>query len=222
MSGWNSSRPTWDPQGGAGENTQAFSAPDSPEGIGDDWPEPGASLPRSGYGERQQPDDLQAGRRPPRHRAGGLPRDARPAGPPPDIFQQDPGYPATAQRDYGQPGYGREADDREAYGREPYGQGSYGAAQQDYERQEDAQRGHAQRDHAGHDYVGLDHLDPDTAARMDPALQDFFAPQPPRPNAQQGSGQPGRAGGSGQADPWNAPAARPATSSAPPSTRPAP
>src|SRR6516225_7706803 len=107
MSGWNSSRPIWDPQGRAGENAQAFSAPDSSEGIDDDWPEPGASLPASGHGARQQPDDLQAGRRPPRHRAGGLPQDARPAGPPPDIFQQDPGYPATAQRDHGQPGYGR-------------------------------------------------------------------------------------------------------------------
>src|SRR5690242_15839663 len=116
MSGWNaSSRPTWDPQGGAGENAQAFSAPDSAEATDDDWPEPGASLPGSGYGERQPPDDFQADRRPPRHRAGGLPPDARPAGPPParpagpppDIFQQDPGYPAAAQRDQGQRGYGR-------------------------------------------------------------------------------------------------------------------
>jgi len=109
MSGWNSSRPSWDPQGGAGENTQAYSVPDSSAGIDDDWPEPGVSLAGLGYGERRQPDDLQAGRRPPRHRAGGLPQDARPAGPPPDIFQQDPGYPATAQRDYGQPGNGRHA-----------------------------------------------------------------------------------------------------------------
>src|SRR6266567_1692493 len=108
MSGWNaSSRPTWDPQGGAGENTQAFSAPDFSEDADDGWPEPGASLPGSGYGERQQPDDLQVGRRPPRHRSGGLPQDARPAGPPPDIFQQDSGYPDAAQRDYGQRGYDR-------------------------------------------------------------------------------------------------------------------
>ena len=250
MSGWNaSSRPTWDSRGGAGENAQAFSAPDSAERTDDDWPEPGASLPGSGYGERQRPDDFQVGRRPPRHRAGDLPQDARPAGPPPDIFQQDPGYPATAQRDqgqrgYGRPdlgqpgraeyGYGREADDREPYGREPYGREPYGrepygregygregngAAQQDYERQEAAQRDFAQRDHAGRDYVGRDHLEPDSAARMDPALQDFFAPQPPRQGAQPGSGQSARAGRPGQADPWNAPAARPATRSAPPGTR---
>src|SRR5262245_5527340 len=135
MSGWNaSSRPTWDPQGGAGENTQGYSAPGSSEGTDDGWPERGASLPASGYGERQQPDDLPVGRRPPRHRSGS-PQDARPAGPPPDVFRQDSGYPAAAQRDYGQRGhaqpdlgqrdrteygYGREAD-REAYGREPYG-----------------------------------------------------------------------------------------------------
>ena len=245
MSGWNSSRPSWDPQGGAGENTQAYSAPDSSAGIDDDWPEPGVSLAGLGYGERRQPDDLQAGRRPPRHRAGGLPQDARPAGPPPDIFQQDPGYPATAQRDYGQPGYGppdlgqpgpaehgygREADarepyGRESYGREAYGQGSYGAAQQDYEHQEDVRRDHAQRDDARRDYVGRDHQDLDTAARMDPALQDFFAPQPSRANAQPGSGQPGRpggSGGSGQANPWDTPAAPPASRSASPAARSAP
>jgi hypothetical protein len=237
MSGWNaSSRPTWDPHGGAGENTQAFSGPDSAAGTDDDWPEPGASPPGSGYGERQRPEDFQAGRRPPRHRAGGPPQEARPAGPPPDIFQQDPGYPAVAQRDnvqrgYGRPdpgqrdraeyGYGQEADDREPYGREPYGRGGYGAAQQDYEPQETAQRDFAQRDYAGRDYagrdyVGRDHLDPDSAARMDPALQDFFAPQPPRPGAQPGSGRSGR---SGQADPWNAPAARTATRSASPGAR---
>src|SRR5215472_875415 len=243
MSGWNTSRPTWDPQGGAGENAQGFSAPDSAEGT-DDWPEPGASLPGSGYGERQGPDDFQASRRPPRHSAGGLPPDARPAVPPPDIFRQDPGYPAAAQRDRGQPGYGRpdleqpdraesgygrEADDREPYGREPYGREpygqegygreGYGAVQQDYERQEAAQRDFAQRDlaqrdYAGRDYVGRDHLDPDSAARMDPALHDFFAPQPTRQGAQPGSAR------SGLTDPWNA--ARPATRSAPPGARSAP
>jgi hypothetical protein len=248
MSGWNSSRPTWDPQGGAGENTQGFSAPHSAEGTDDDWPEPSASLPGPGYGERQGPDDFQASRRPPRHSAGGLPPDARPAAPPPDIFRQDPGYPAAAQRDHGQrgygrpdrgqpdqaeSGYGREADDwepygreaygREDYGREDYGRESYGAVQQDYERQEAAQRDFAQRDfaqrnlaqrdYAGRDYVSRDPLDPDSAARMDPALQDFFAPQPTRQAAQPGSGR------SGQADPRNAPAARPATRSAPPGAR---
>jgi len=229
MSGWNaSSRPTWDPQGGAAENAQAFSAPDSADAAHDDWPESGASLPGSGYGERQRPD-VQADRRPPRHRAGGPPPDARPAGPPPDIFQQDPGYPAAVQRDqgqrgYGRPdlgqpgqaeyGYGREAGDREPYGREAYSRQGYGATQRDYERPEAAQRDYAQRD-----YVGRDHLDPDSAARMDPALQDFFAPQPPRPGSQPGSGQSGRSGRSGQADPWNAPAARPAARSAPPGAR---
>ena len=237
MSGWNaSSRPTWDPQGGAAENAQAFSAPDSADAADDDWPESGASLPGSGYGERQRPDGFQADRRPPRHRAGGLPPDARPAGPPPDtrpagpppdIFQRDPGYPAAVQRDqgqrgYGRPdlgqpdradyGYGREAGDREPYGREAYSRAGYGATQQDYERPEAPQRDFAQRD-----YVGRDHLDPDNAARMDPALQDFFAPQPPRPGSQPGSGRSGR---SGQADPWNA--ARPATRSAPPGARSAP
>src|SRR5215470_19170728 len=191
MSGWNaSSRPAWDPQGGAGENTQAFSAPEFPEGT-DDWPEPGASLPGSGYGERRQPDDLQVGRRPPRHRSGGpagLPQDARPVGPPPDIFQQNPGYPAApgapgapaaraaaqqdqrgydrsdrGQRDRAEYGYGREADDGEAYGREPYGrevygQGGYGAAQQDYERQEDARRDSGRPDFAQRDYAGRDYV----------------------------------------------------------------
>lgn len=196
MSGWNaSSRPTWDPQDGPGENTQAFPAPDLSEGADDGWPEPGAPPPGSGYGERQQPDDLRVGRRPARHRAGGLPQDAAPGGPPPDIFQQDPGYPDTAQRDYGQRGYGRPdlgprdraepGHDREPYAREAYGRGGYRTAQPD-----NAQRDVAQRDYAGRDYVGRDHLDPDSAARMDPALQDFFAPQPPRPDAAQpGSGR---------------------------------
>jgi hypothetical protein len=261
MSGWNaSSRPTWDSHGGAGENAQASSAPDAAEATDDDWPEPSASLPGSGYGERQRPEDFQADRRPPRHRADGPP-DARPVGPPPDIFRQDPSYPAAAQRDQGQRGYGRpdpgqpdraeygygreavdrepngrEAYSREPYGREAYGREGYGAAQQDYERQEDprrdfAQRDYAGRDYAGRDYVGRDDLDPDSAARMDPALQDFFVPQPSRSGAQPGSGRPGEAGRSGQpgrpgrpgrpsqADPWNTPATRPATRSAPPSAR---
>src|SRR5215472_8570486 len=148
MSGWNaSSRPTWDPQGGAGENTQGYPAPDSSEGTGDGWREPGASLPGSGYGERRRPDDLRVGHRPPRHRSGppqdarpagppqdarpvgppqdarpaAPPQDARPAGPPPDIFRQDSGYPDVAQRDNGPRGYGR--PDRGQRDRAEYGYG---------------------------------------------------------------------------------------------------
>jgi hypothetical protein len=46
MTGWEASaRPAWDLKGEAGENTQAFSAPDIPESTVDQWPKPSAPPP---------------------------------------------------------------------------------------------------------------------------------------------------------------------------------
>src|SRR5579863_844201 len=63
MSGWDTpSRPTWDPQDGPEEGTQAFSTPDAPVGDDDPWGAPagpgwgassqsgGTDFGRSGHG----------------------------------------------------------------------------------------------------------------------------------------------------------------------------
>jgi hypothetical protein len=270
MSGWGaSSRPAWDPQGGAGDSTEAFSAPDVPESSDDRWPETSASPSGFNYsGRHKSPaDDFQPGRGPSRQGSGGLGYDPGPAGPPPDIFQQDYG-----QQDYGQQDYGQRNGARRDYGREGYPQEGYASqrpAEQDHSRpdqsrpdqsrpdqsrpdqsrpdhapreetwpaddawpagiarswdddawfRDDARRAatpdYAPADRGGmdsparepggqdlssQDLSGWDHgsrdlggrgADPDYAARMDPALKDFFAPLPSRPGtAQPGSGRP--------------------------------
>jgi hypothetical protein len=83
--------------------------------------------------------------------------------------------------------HGRPGGGREDYPGQDYPRGDYG---QRHGRDDHAQPGHARRD-----YPGGDTVDPDYAARMDPALQDFFAPQPSRSDFAPPTRQSGRLSG---------------------------
>src|ERR1700728_4412664 len=145
-------------------------------------------------------------REPERHRSGGAPRHA--PGAPPDVFEPayrpfEPDYgredfaPRRRAENGGYDGdasglgsngrHGRPGGGREDYPGQDYARGDYG---QRYGREDHAQAGHARRD-----YPGGDTVDPDYAARMDPALQDFFAPQPSRSDFAPPTRQPGRLSG---------------------------
>lgn len=278
MSGWDaSSRPSWDPQGGAGENTQAFGTPEPAEGTDDRWPEPGAMPAGSGYTPEhsRRPDGTQPSRRPARHRPeepaadeGGFPSSASPGAPPP-IFLQDYDQNDYAQGDFGlgdsaQGGFGGQGEfGQNGFGQRDFGQRDSGQrppadyAPQDFPGQDyapqDYSRERAPRDDARRGYPFTDHPDPHGqaaqqaqaqaqdqayAARMDPALRDFFAPPPPRqdrpqrpdrlegpdrldrPDWQdrqdraQGYGQRGASGYGGQARSWDATSPRPGSRSA--------
>lgn len=188
MSGWDGSRPTWDPE---------------------------------------------------RLRSDGDPEQA--AGTPPEEFERGYGTGAHAAQPNGQPGYPPEDypprgwADRGGYDRDASGlgqprngqggngpRGRAGAAQEEYPRQDYGQPRHgqprhgrpdpAQQGYGGRDYVGHDNVDPEYAARMDPALQDFFSPSRQRP----GYGQPGPQGQPGQPGPqWNGPPMRPTSPNRP-------
>src|ERR1700722_9451373 len=90
MSGWDTpSRPTWDPQDGPEEGTQAFSTPDAPVGDDDPWGAPagpgwGASsqsgatdFGRGGAGGASGPD------------SGGSSAGDAFGGPPPEFFTEE-------------------------------------------------------------------------------------------------------------------------------------
>jgi hypothetical protein len=184
MSGWDpSSRPTWDPQDGGGESTQAFSAPDFSAAADDRWPEPSASPLGSGYGERHQsaPDDLPPRRRPARHAAGAPTYEPGPAGAPPDSFQQDFG-----QQDFGQRDPGPRDRSGSGYGRDTYRQDGYdprGPARQDHTGQNHARQEYAHEDHAPRDFAEQDV--PRDYTPRDYAPLDFPPQDPPRDYAQQ-------------------------------------
>jgi len=106
------------------------------------------------------------------------------------------------QPDYGQPDFGRPDREQSRYGqqgRQLPGFGQLEPEQSRFGQPDDREPGYADRDHAGRDAV-----DPNYAARMDPALQDFFRPGPPArdfspsgPQPRQPR-QPGQAGQAGQ------------------------
>ena len=163
MSGWDTSRPTWDPEDGPGDTTEAFSPQD--------------------YSESDQP-----GQRPPRHGSNSPSFEPGRAGPPPDIFQQgydQQGYDRdrNGQGSYRSAGAAEQDHARRGY---PPMDRDHGDRDRDHAVRDD----YATRDYAPRDYVGRD-PGPDQDARRDPALQDFFAPKGRRPNPAEpdGSGQ---------------------------------
>lgn len=166
MSGWDGSRPTWDPERHESSGVPQNAAGDPPDIFGPDY---GQQAPaRQSYG--------QAGRGGYEGGYGG---------------GWDGGYDQDA-RDAG--GFGDNGFGENGYGDSGFGEnggtgtrGRHGAAQKDYPRQDHGQPRHGQPDspspgyYEGRDPVGHDDLDPGYAARMDPALRDFF--QPLRPNS---------------------------------------
>ena len=159
MSGWNPSRPTWDPEGGVGDST-----PDSPE------PED--------YGRHSRSPYTQAGKH------GQPSQPSFPGYDPEDLWPQALGEGG---------GYSTGTDGQHAYGSsdplefppfaaEEHPAADYGQSSQPFGQRDSAQPGstgrHASRGGSEQEY----------AARMDPALQDFFAPQPSRPDF----GRPGQ------------------------------
>jgi hypothetical protein len=163
MSGWDTSRPTWDPEDEPGDTTQAFSPKD--------------------YSESDQP-----GQRPPRHGSNGPSYEPGRAGPPPDIFQ--PGYdqPGYDQPGYDQPGYDRDRNGQGSHHSPRAAEQDHarrgpasGYPPVDRDRDYTARDDYATRDYAPRDYVGRDPA-PEPDALRDPALQDFFAPRERRPN----------------------------------------
>jgi hypothetical protein len=189
MSGWDDSRSTWEPESQRPDGVPQ-NAPGAPPGVFDpdyDSLEPDYGPPTPGqqpYGEPGYAREEFA----PRDAAGpGAPADpvspAGPAGP-----SEDPG----GQDDYGY-GYGRHG--RQAAAREERAWRDFQQQrQEDYPQQPGYQgqgRDYVGRDYAGRDAAGRDTVDPYYAARMDPALQDFFAPLPPRADFATREQQPG-------------------------------
>jgi len=161
MNGWNPPRPTWDPEGGIGDST-----PDFPE------PEDHGRHSRNPYaqsGKHGQPSQL-----------------SFPGYDPEDLWPQARGEGG---------GYSNGTNGQHASGSsdplgfppfpaEEYPAADYGQSSQPFGQRDSAQPGptgrHASRGGSEQEY----------AARMDPALQDFFAPQPPRPDFGRSGQQP--------------------------------
>jgi hypothetical protein len=121
------------------------------------------------YGRREPPGFGQLDREPPGF--GQLDRE------PPGFGQLDREQPDYGQPDYGQPDWGQLEREQSRHGqqdRQLPGFGQLEREQPDYGQPDDREPGYA-----GRDYVGRDTVDPNYAARMDPALQDFFKPVPP-------------------------------------------
>lgn len=175
MSGWNASRPTWDPEGGVSDSTPGFpDQEDSRPGNG-----------RHSYGQSGQQ---------------GQPRQPSfPGYDPEDLWPQDKGeggYSNGAGGQHassGQHRYGTRAS--LGLSQEDYPAADYGQPSQQFEQFE--QRDYPQPGHTGRHAAGTgrstadqEYATQDYAARMDPALQDFFAPQPSRPGTAPSGRQP--------------------------------
>jgi hypothetical protein len=171
MSGWNASRPTWDPEGGVSDSTPGFPDPE-------DHGRPGNG--RHSYGQPGQQ---------------GQPRQPSfPGYDPEDLWPQDQGeggYGDGANGQHGSNGQHRYGT-RASLGlpQEDYPPADWGQPSQEFEQRDHAQPSHTGRHAAGTARSGADqeYAVQDYAARMDPALQDFFAPKPARP----GFAPPGR------------------------------
>jgi hypothetical protein len=189
MSDWDASRPSRsprrrehdrDPRQAGGAPPDIFDREYGPQGYGDPQAYAGQPYGQPGYGPgesapryqaepgaREQGAYEQSGNDASRYGTHGRPESPQ------------EGYPQGdyGQRDYGLPGYGQHRE-QPGYEQPGYGQPGYG------------QPGQGQPGDAGRDYA--DTADPDYAARMDPALQDFFTPLPPMPNPPGTGRQPGR------------------------------
>jgi hypothetical protein len=157
MSGWNASRPTWDPEGGVSDSTPDFPGQE-------DYGRQGNG--RHSYG---QPGQQGQSRQP-----------GFPGYDPEDLWPQAQGEGGYTNGPDGQHRYGTRAS--LGLSQEDYPAADYGQPSQQSEQREHAQPGHTGRHAAGTGRSGADqeHATEDYVARMDPALQDFFAPQPPR------------------------------------------
>ena len=200
MTGWDTpSRPTWDPQDGPEDSTQAFPASDN-SGGDDRWPQPAGSgwdgpdsaeaefLPREF--EPRKPGATLAGRG---GYGAGPQVSARDEPPWPGPARQESARPESARPEYGRtgeyggPDLGRADLDRlngasQDFPRRDPGRADYSAAYPTYSGQPDQAEQAPPAANLG---------DADLAARMDPALQDFFAPTKPDPRY--GSARPGPA-----------------------------
>jgi hypothetical protein len=233
MSGWDSSsRPTWDPQGEAGEHTQSFGVPDLPEDGGFPSSSTPGTPPAIFLQDYDQNDIAQDD-----FGQGDFGRSHPGRG---DFGQDEFGRGSTRQNGFSQDEFGRDASRQNGFGQQDRGLGDFGGsdfggsdfgagdfgrgdfghgrdedlgqrshgqrgpAQRDYDRQDypqqDNQRQGAARDQWSRDFPSADRQDPagaqdaDFGARMDPALRDFFAPQPPRQDQPQQGFVPQRPG----------------------------
>ena len=181
MSGWNASRPTWDPEGGVSDSTPGFPDPEDPGRPGNG---------RHSYG---QPG-----------RQGQSAQPSFPGYDPEDLWAQDQGeggYSNGASGQHGsngQLGHGTGAS--LGLPQEDYPPADWGQPSQQFEPRDHAQPSHAQPSHTGRHAAGTarsgadqEYAVQDYAARMDPALQDFFAPQPSRPGTAPSGRQPASA-----------------------------
>jgi len=180
MSGWDASMPSREP-----ERHRSGGAPRHAPGAPPDVFEPAYGPFEPDYRPFEADYDPQADAQQPSGRE-----------PQPDYGREDfaprrraenGGYDGDASGLGSNGRHGRPGGGREDYPGQDYARGDYG---QRYGREDHAQAGHARRD-----YPGGDTVDPDYAARMDPALQDFFAPQPSRSDFAPPTRQPGRLSG---------------------------
>jgi hypothetical protein len=180
MSGWNTSRPTWDPEGGVGDSTPDFPDPE-------DQRRPGNG--RHAYGQPGQ--------------QGQSGQPSFPGYDPEDLWPQDQGEGGFSTGGFSNGGFSNGGSGQHGYGtraslglpQDDYPQADYPPADygQQVEQRDQAQPSRTGRHAAGRDSADQDYAAQDYAARMDPALQDFFAPQPSRrdfapPGRQPGSG----------------------------------
>jgi hypothetical protein len=167
MSGWNASRPTWDPEGGVGDSTPGSPAPE-------DHGRPGNG--RHHYGQPGQ--QAQSGQ------SGQSGQAGFPGYDPEDLWPQDQGggY-GNGNGANGQHAYGAETPlgfPQEDHPQEGYPPADHGQPSQQFEQRDHAQPGQPGR-HASRGGTDQEYAAQEYAARMDPALQDFFVPQPSRP-----------------------------------------
>jgi hypothetical protein len=173
-------------QAGAHDQTGAY---DQDRGHGKDWSGgPSLGAAGGGWSAADQADDGGWGQSAGRSAA---PWEGRP--------RQDSGYPGPDGPEFGRQDLGRQDFDRQDLGREDFGRQEPrhpGFAGQDYVAQDyvaqdfAGQRGPGHQGRGPQDPQAFERRDRDVSARMDPALQDFFAPQSPRPNG--GRSAPGR------------------------------
>ena len=245
MSGWDTpSRPTWDPQDGPEDGTQAFPVPES-SGTDDRWSRPAGS----GWGGSGSADGHDVGRPDFGAPDFGAPDFGNPDTPPSEYFTQafeqrlpgatlagrelpgrsryqtgpqvsardEPPWPGPARQESARQESARQESARPDYGRTgEYGRQDLGRADldradldrpaapgQDFPGQDFPRRDPGRADFSAYStYSGLpdqpeqappaaNRPDSELAARMDPALQDFFAPTKPDPRY--ASGRPNRA-----------------------------
>ncbi len=180
MTGWDTpSRPTWDPQDGPEDGTQAFSIPDAPVGDDDPWAAPagpgwgassqsgGADSGRAGYGG--------SGSGGSGSRSGGPSAGDAFGGPPPEFFteefeQRTPG--ASLRRSAEMPSWDlpvRGGNERDRNGAGANGAGANGPGAQPPAREQTPSWDEPQWQDAHRQDFGRQ----DDYSRPDPGRQDF-------------------------------------------------